>query len=210
MLTPNAASGERIVKLHGVHFKMSCAANMRCAARNELVGLNSLRSMRKVAHGHRSICRLETRPNVRCTAVSRRPMDAQISWACSTRDNSIGTLRGICRPRVRPKAKRKRYRATIKTAQDDVKQFCNSPTFCRVQEFYSRTTVAALFIVRATVINRDAAPPVPILSSSRAVRRRGAKRERLVQASCPARFIDFDSDASKGAKRAECEFTSFL
>jgi len=210
VLTRKAEPAEQNVKLHGVHFKMSCTANMRCAARNELVGLNSLRSMRKVAHGHRSICRLETRPNVRCTAVSRRPVDAQISWACSTRDNSIGTLRGICRPRVRPKAKRKRYRATIKTVRDDVKPFCNPPKFFCIRGIYSRTAVAALFIVRATVTDRNAAPPVPILSSSRAVRRRGANRESLVRASCPSRFIDFDSDASKGAKRAECEFTSFL
>ena len=33
----NAAAAERMVKMHGVHFKMSCKANMRCAATYELM-----------------------------------------------------------------------------------------------------------------------------------------------------------------------------
>jgi len=37
VLTPNAASAERMVKLHRVHFKMSRAANMRCAVTYELM-----------------------------------------------------------------------------------------------------------------------------------------------------------------------------
>ena len=37
VLTPNAASAERMVKLHRVHFKMSCKANMRCAGTYELM-----------------------------------------------------------------------------------------------------------------------------------------------------------------------------
>jgi len=37
VLTPNAASAERVVKLHRVHFKMSRAANMRCAVTYELM-----------------------------------------------------------------------------------------------------------------------------------------------------------------------------
>ena len=37
VLTPNAASAERMVKLHRVHFEMSCTANMLCAATYELM-----------------------------------------------------------------------------------------------------------------------------------------------------------------------------